>query len=228
MSGEAVPAPDLLPWIDIENLKRHPDIFAPGDLVTVTEKLHGTACCLTFHAGSGEVHVTSKGLGSQRLALVETPGNLYWRAVRGYGLPQIAAHLAGKLGAARIGIYGEVYGSGVQDLGYGVDARRELPGYAAFDVCADIGGQLRWLDPAGLPVGGLPLVPRLFDGPFDLAQVLDLAQGSETVSGGGAHVREGVVVRTADDKYSPVVGGRAIAKVVGDAYLTRKGGTEYE
>ncbi|WP_329173458.1 RNA ligase (ATP) [Streptomyces sp. NBC_01477] len=228
MSGDTESAPDLLPWIDIENLKRHPDIFAPGDLVTVTEKLHGTACCLTFHAESGAVHVTSKGLGSQRLALTEAPGNLYWRAVRGHGLPQLAADLAGKLGATRIGIYGEVYGSGVQDLGYGVDARRELPGYAAFDVCAEIGGRLTWLDPAELPVGELPLVPRLFHGPFDLDRVLELAQGRETVSGRGAHIREGVVVRTADDTYSPAIGGRAIAKVVGDAYLTRKGGTEYE
>ncbi|WUH89959.1 RNA ligase (ATP) [Streptomyces sp. NBC_00433] len=228
MSGDVESAPDLLPWIDIENLKRHPDIFAPGDLVTVTEKLHGTACCLTYHADTGAIHVTSKGLGSQRLALVESPGNLYWRAVRGYGLPQLAADLAGKLGATRVGIYGEVYGGGVQDLGYGVDARRELPGYAAFDVCAEIGGRIGWLDPADLPVGDLPLVPRLYHGPFDLDRILELAQGRETVSGRGEHIREGVVVRTADDTYSPVIGSRAVAKVVGDAYLTRKGGTEYE
>lgn len=228
MSGDVESAPDLLPWVDIENLKRHPDIFAPGDLVTVTEKLHGTACCLSYLADSGTVHVTSKGLGSQRLALIESTGNLYWRAVRGYGLPQLAADLAGTLGATRVGIYGEVYGRGVQDLGYGVDARSELPGYAAFDVCADIDGRLTWLDPAELPVGELPLVPRLDHGPFELARVLELAQGRETVSGRGVHIREGVVVRTADGTYSPVIGGRAIAKVVGDAYLTRKGGTEYE
>jgi RNA ligase (TIGR02306 family) len=229
MSGDVDPAPDLLPWTDIENLKRHPDIFAPGDLVTVTEKLHGTACCTTYYSGTGDLHVTSKGLGMQRLALKETGDNLYWRAVRGYGLPELAAALAEHLGASRVGIYGEVYGRGVQDLGYGADARMDgRPGYAAFDVCADIGGRLRWLDPAALPVGDLPLVPRLFHGPFDLDRVLELAGGAETVSGQGLHIREGVVVRTAEDKYSPLLGGRALAKVVGDAYLTRKGGTEYE
>lgn len=228
MSGDVESAPDLLPWTDIENLKRYPDVFAPGDPVTVTEKLHGTACCLTYYADTGQVHVTSKGLGGQRLALKEADGNLYWRAVRGYGLPQLAAELAGTLGATRLGLYGEVYGAGVQDLGYGVDAGRGMPGYAAFDVCAEVDGRLRWLDPAELPVGGLPLVPRLYRGPFDLDRVLELAQGPETVSGRAAHLREGVVVRTAADAYSPVVGGRAIAKVVSDAYLTRKGGTEYE
>lgn len=139
------------------------------------------------------------------------------------------AALAEDLGASRIGVYGEVYGNGVQDLGYGTDARRGLPGFAAFDVCADIGGQPRRLDPATLPTGDLPLVPRLYDGPFDLATVLDLAaQGAETVSGRALHLREGVVVRAADHRWSPVPGGRAIAKVVSDAYVTRKGGTEYE
>ena len=228
MSGDVESAPDLLPWTDIENLKRHPDIFAPGDLVSVTEKIHGSACCLTYYAATGSAHVTSKGLGARGLALKESEANLYWRAVRGHGLAEVAADLAERLGADRIGIYGEVYGKGVQDLGYGAEAGTSVPGFAAFDVRADIGGQVRWLDPAGLPTDRLPLVPRLFAGPFDLERVLELARGAETVSGRGLHIREGVVVRTAEDKYSPVLGGRAVAKVVSDAYLTRKGGTEYE
>jgi RNA ligase (TIGR02306 family) len=71
-------------------------------------------------------------------------------------------------------------------------------------------------------------VPRLYRGPFDLDRVLELAECPETVSGRGDRLREGVAVRTAADAYSPVLGGRAVAKVVSDAYLTRKGGTEYE
>lgn len=229
MSGDVEAAPDLLPWIDIENLKRYPDIFAPGDPVSVTEKLHGTACCLSYYADTGTVHVTSKGLGAQRLALKESGSNLYWRAVNGYGLPAVAARLARELGAARLGIYGEVYGSGVQDLGYGTTARTgDAPGFAAFDVCAEIDGQVRWLDAFALLGGQVPLVPKLYEGPFDLDLVLELAQGEETVSGRGLHLREGVVIRTADDRHSDTLGGRAIAKVVSDAYLTRKGGTEYE
>ena len=228
MSGDVESAPDLLPWTDVENLKRHPGIFAPGDPVAVTEKIHGSACCLTYYAATGAVHVTSKGLGAQRLALKESEANLYWRAVRGHGLAEAAATLAARLGADRIGIYGEVYGKGVQDLDYGAEAGTLAPGFAAFDVCADLGGQVRWLDPAGLPDVGLTPVPKLFEGPFDLARVLELAQGAETVSGRGLHLREGVVVRTTVDKYSPLLGGRALAKVVSDAYLTRKGGTEYE
>ncbi len=231
MSGEAEAAPGLLPWIDIENLKRYPDVFAPAEPVAITEKLHGSACCLTYVAESGRAHVTSKGLGAQGLALREDGGNLYWRAVRGHGVAEVAARLAERLCATRVGVYGEVYGDGVQDLGYGADCRRGAPAYAVFDVAAEVAGQVRWLDPGELAEmldGALPLVPTLHTGPFDAARVLELAEGRETVSGRELHVREGVVVRPLRDRYSPVLGGRAIAKAVGGGYLTRKGGTEYE
>ncbi|MFI9613952.1 RNA ligase (ATP) [Streptomyces sp. NPDC052023] len=228
MSGDVESAPDLLPWVDIENVQRHPDIFTPGEPVVLTEKLHGSACLVTYVAGEDRVFVSSKGFGSKSLALKEDPRNLYWRAVRGHGVAEAAARLAGRLGARRVGIFGEVYGAGVQDLSYGADGRRDTLGYAAFDVSAEIDGQVRWLDAEQLLGDELPLVPRLFSGPYDVARVLELASGRETVSGRRLHLREGVVIRPAAERYSPVTGGRAIAKAVSPAYLTRKGGTEYE
>jgi RNA ligase (TIGR02306 family) len=231
MSGDVEAAPDLLPWVDIENLQRYPGIFEPGEPVVLTEKLHGTACLLTHVAADGKVLVSSKGFGGKGLALKEDERNLYWRAVRGHGVPEAAARLAAALGATRVGIFGEVYGAGVQDLSYGTDVRTAgaPPGYAVFDISAEIDGQVRWLDPAEvLADGELPLVPRLFEGPYDLDVVLERASGRETVSGRAVHLREGVVIRPAAERYSPVTGGRAIAKAVSPAYLTRKGGTEYE
>ncbi|MFF5937532.1 RNA ligase (ATP) [Streptomyces sp. NPDC012508] len=229
MSGDVEVAPDLLPWVDIENLQRYPDIFEPGEPVVLTEKLHGTACLVTYSAEDGRVQVSSKGFGAKGLALQEDPRNLYWRAVHGHGVPAVAARLAARLGARRVGLFAEVYGAGVQDLGYGANARGEQVGYAVFDVSAEIDGQVRWLDPAEvLEPGELTLVPRLYAGPYDLDVVVGLASGRETVSGRELHLREGVVIRPATERYSPVVGGRAIAKAVSPAYLTRKGGTEYE
>ncbi|MFD6432153.1 RNA ligase (ATP) [Streptomyces venezuelae] len=228
MSGDVEAAPDLLPWVDIENVQRYPDIFAPGEPVVLTEKLHGSACLVTYVAESGRVHVSSKGFGAKSLALREDPRNLYWRAVHGHGVAAAAAKLAERLGARRVGIFGEVYGDGVQDLAYGADGRRDTLGYAVFDVSADIDGQVRWLDATELLDGELPLVPRLYAGPYDTDRVLELATGRETVSGRALHLREGVVIRPAVERYSPVTGGRAIAKAVSPAYLTRKGGTEYE
>ena len=228
MSGDVEPAPDLLPWVDIENLKRFPDVFAEGEEVVVTEKIHGTAGLFSYFADSGRVQVSSKGIGAQKFALKEDDRNLYWRAVRGYDLPAVAAQIAERLGADRVGIFGEVYGAGVQDLRYGADAGRNRPGYAVFDVSAEIDGQLHWLDASAVLAGALPLVPELFRGPFELARVLELAEGTETVSGQGLHLREGVVIRPLVERHSPQLGGRAIAKVVSGAYLTRKNGTEYE
>ncbi|MEU9391217.1 RNA ligase (ATP) [Streptomyces sp. NPDC048324] len=228
MNGDVESAPELLPWVDIENIQRFPDVFAPGEAVVLTEKLHGSACLLTYAADEGRVYVSSKGFGAKSLALKEDPRNLYWRAVHGHGVAEVAKRLAGRLGARRVGIFGEVYGAGVQDLTYGADGRRESLGYAVFDVCAEIDGSVRWLDAAELLDGELPLVPRLYEGPYDVERVLEIASGRETVSGRGLHLREGVVIRTAVERYSPVTGGRAIAKAVSPAYLTRKGGTEYE
>ncbi|TQJ87011.1 RNA ligase (ATP) [Streptomyces sp. SLBN-31] len=228
MSGEVESAPELLPWVDIENIQRFPDVFAPGEAVVLTEKLHGSACLLTYAAAEGRVYVSSKGFGAKSLALKENPRILYWRAVHGHGVAEVAKRLADRLGARRVGIFGEVYGAGVQDLTYGADGRRESLGYAVFDVSAEIDGTVRWLDAAELLDGELPLAPRLYEGPYDVERVLEIASGRETVSGRGLHLREGVVIRTAVERYSPVTGGRAIAKAVSPAYLTRKGGTEYE
>ncbi|MER6124985.1 RNA ligase (ATP) [Streptomyces sp. NPDC001795] len=228
MDGEVESAPDLLPWVDIENIQRYPDIFAPGEPVVLTEKLHGSACLLTYVTDEDRVLVSSKGFRAKSLALKEDPRNLYWRAVHGHGVPEAAARLAARLGARRVGIFGEVYGAGVQDLTYGADGRRETLGYAVFDVSADIDGEVRWLDAVELLAGKLPLVPRLYEGPYDISRVLDVAGGRETVSGRELHLREGVVIRPVAERYSPVTGGRAIAKAVSPAYLTRKGGTEYE
>ncbi|MFJ3233229.1 RNA ligase (ATP) [Streptomyces sp. NPDC086787] len=228
MNGEVESAPELLRWVDIENIQRYPAIFEPGEPVVLTEKLHGSACLLTYVADEGRVFVSSKGFGAKSLALKEDPRNLYWRAIRAHGVAEAAARLAERLGARRVGIFGEVYGAGVQDLTYGADGRRETLGYAVFDVSADIGGEERWLDAEESLKGELPLVPRLYEGPYDVERVLELASGRETVSGRELHLREGVVIRTAVERRSPVTGGRAIAKAVSPAYLTRKGGTEFE
>ncbi|MDK0524107.1 RNA ligase (ATP) [Streptomyces sp. ML-6] len=228
MNGEVESAPELLPWCDIENVRRYPGIFEPGEQVVLTEKVHGSACLVTYTVEDGRTWVSSKGFGAKGLALKEDPRNLYWRAVHAHGVPAAAARLAEKLGATRVGIFGEVYGAGVQDLDYGANARGETLGYVVFDVSAEIAGQVRRLNPADLLEGELPLVPRLYEGPYDIDKVLEFASGRETVSGRELHLREGVVIRPAVERHSPVVGGRAIAKAVSPAYLTRKGGTEYE
>lgn len=240
LAGDVRPAPDLMPWVDIENIKSFPDMFEPGEMVVATEKIHGS-CCLVTHVVSyegdeerRELFVTSKGVGAKKLSIKESDGNLYWRAVRRYRLGAIAELLADELGAERVGLFGEVYGSRVQDLHYGADASRdEGIGYALFDVSYDKGdGEVHWADPglmAAWRLGGflpVPEVPILYFGPYDAAELFTLAEGNESISGAGLHLREGLVVRPVRERRGPE--GRVIAKFVSEAYLTRKNGTEYE
>ncbi|MEZ0114680.1 RNA ligase (TIGR02306 family) [Catenulispora sp. EB89] len=254
MSGDVVSAADLLPWTEIENIARYPGIFEPGEPVSATEKVHGTCCMLTYLAETGETReigdpggvggtgaagehgkylVSSKGFGSKYLALVESDKNLYWRTVRAHRVPEAAAKIAEAYDARRVGIYGEVYGKGVQDLAYGANAQ-DTPGFAAFDVCVDVDGVVRWLGAPewsrALKDTGLeiPQVPTLYEGPYDEALLLALASGEETVSGTGAHIREGIVVRSQREHANAVVGSRTIGKIVSAEYVTRSGGTEYE
>jgi RNA ligase (TIGR02306 family) len=231
MSGDVVPAPDLIPWIEIEDIKRYPAMFEPGEPVVATEKIHGSACL--FSLVGDETFVSSKGFGSRRLALVHSPKNLYWRAIESHDVPAASRRIAEFLGAVRVGVFGEVFGRGVQDLSYGANATGEQLGYAVFDVAvAGPDGAVRWLDPAELDdilaKTGLPAVPRLYEGPYSERVLIELASGRETVSGTFSHLREGLVVRPAIGRYSPITGSRTIAKFISPTYLTRKGGTEYE
>lgn len=229
MAGVMVEAPDLMRWVEIENIRRYPDIFGPGELVTATEKLHGS-CCLTTVTADGQTLVTSKGFGNKGLAIAEFDTNLYWRAVKAHSVAEVGQHILKHFGADRVGVFGEVYGKGVQDLSYNVNADHR-PGYAVFDISLDVPGVgVRWLDQAEVVefADVLPVVPTLYAGPYDEAVLMDVAEGL-TVVGDGAHIREGVVVRPLVERRSEVTGGRAIGKFVSEAYVLRKGSTtEFE
>jgi hypothetical protein len=66
----------------------------------------------------------------------------------------------------------------------------------------------------------LHAVPRLYEGPYHVDVPTKLAEGTEQLSGTEAHLREGLVMRPAVERRSDVLGGRAIAKFVSEAYLT--------
>lgn len=231
MAGQVEPAPDLLRWIEIENIKRYPTIFQPGMQVTATEKIHGT-CCLYTVTADGREYVSSKGVGAQSLALQEDTRNVYWRAVRRYRLFEFAQQLCAKLKVDAIGLFGEVYGKGVQDLHYGADASSDKTlGYVLFDIAVSLNGRRYWRDQLDVwedaKAAGIPTAPVIYTGPYDYDLIAGLANQRESRLDPGT-LREGVVVRPWVEQYSDVLGGRMIAKFVSDAYLERKGATEYE
>jgi RNA ligase (TIGR02306 family) len=249
MSGKVYAADRLLRWPDIESIKRHPDIFEPGEPVSVTEKIHGTCFLLTWaDLGGGptdaHVAVSSKGYGGKGLAIQRDAGNLYWRAVNAYSLEAFADRASFVIGAPTVGLFGEVYGAGVQDLAYDANANKGAPGFALFDIAVDYGDGIQvFLDPETFQATvkrinqelseedvldeGVNIAPVLYQGPYDEKTLLELAEGKTTL--GGGNIREGVVVRPRKEARSAVTGSRKIGKIVGEGYLTRGGNvTEFE
>lgn len=227
LSGQ-VQAGDVIRWIDIENDKRFLGVFQDGEMVEATEKIHGSACLVTWDKHG--LTVSSKGLGSKGLVITESEENTYWRAARAYKLSEVGEAIATRFGAKRVGLFGEVYGAGVQDLKYARAGSDEV-GYALFDVrIEDASNRMRWLERDELDEFSdtVSLVPVLYRGPYDRGVLGALVDGPESVSGKSAHIREGLVVRAVPERESALLGGRAIVKMVSEAYLTRRGGTEYE
>ncbi len=241
MAGEAYAAGmDRTLSYDIENIKAHPDVFDNGELVSITEKIHGTWCQIGWmperlaHPEHGRLIVASKGIAAQGLALKPhaeaNAHNLYLRAAREWELERrMKAQFEGQ--DEPVFLLAEVFGEGVQDLGYGQRRTGAAPpGLRAFDVRIGGRGTGRWLNDVELESTlwalGVPRVPVLYRGPFDQEVLHAYTVGRETVSGNEMHVREGVVVRPLTERRDLVL-GRVQCKSINTAYLLRKGGSEF-
>jgi RNA ligase (TIGR02306 family) len=236
LAGKVRAQTNLLPWIEIENIKKYPSMFSPGEPVYATEKIHGTCCLTTYVRETGEFLVSSKGMAKQGLCLEEEPGNTYWRAVRAAGVEEVLKSIADRWNASRVALFGEVFGAGVQDLAYGFQGS-DGPQFRAFDMAVETEGSVAWVPTpfvretlefsAGiLGTTPVPVVPILYVGPYDYEALCAVATG-DTVVGNGRHLREGVVVRPSMERFHRQ--SRVIAKFINPAYLVRKGETtEFE
>lgn len=221
---------------DIENIKRYPDVFKDGEDVVFAEKLHGTWCQIGLMDASltdaehGDLVVSSKGQAGKGLAFMPdaeaNASNLYLRAARATGL-----HGRVDLDQGPCFVLGEVFGAGVQDLGYGHNAKQaQGHGFRVFDVYVGRPGQGRYLDDGELDVWcakyEVPRVPVLYRGPFSQEALETWTSGKESVSSQGLHTREGVVVRPAKERRDDIL-GRVQLKSIAPEYLLRKNATEY-
>ena len=224
MQGEVRPVHGATLHYDIENVKKYPDALQEGEPVVITEKLHGTWCCLGWHPDHGPI-VTSKGMSDRGMTLILNEANqtnLYVRTWRAFeaAFETARARVAGD--GQPFYVLGEVYGRGVQDLHYG----EPNPAFRVFDAYVGAPGRGRYLSPDEVESLGdlFPLVPVLYRGPFSPTVMLEETDGATAL--GGRHVREGVVVKPVEERESAEF-GRVILKSVSGDYLTRKGGTDY-
>ena len=136
--GEALPPiPAFHRYTDIENIRNFPDVLVPGEEVVITEKLHGKNCRL------GLVRVADGA--DERFEFVAGSNDVRRRPVDAKGRPSdfwgpmteaVRALLEhANEGRRSVVIFGELYGSGVQDMAYGL--ANGAKGFRAFDLAVD-------------------------------------------------------------------------------------------
>lgn len=227
MAGEVFNAHGYTLNYDIENIKKYPDVFALGEQVLITEKLHGTWTCFGFHPDIPHPIVTSKGLSARGVAFKFNEANalnLYLNALTNSAdadgndvIDRIQAQFVPGL---PFYVLGETYGRGVQDLHYGL----QRPHFRAFDIYVGKPGEGRYLWGAEFLTicrkANVETVPVLWHGALSANTIAELTDGKDNVT--GSHIREGVVIRPLLDDRTIDGLGRVILKSVSEAYLLRK------
>lgn len=227
MSGDQIRQPgSFVKYTSIENAKNHPDAIADGEIVRVSEKLHGTSFRAGFVDDGRDAPVYM--VGTHATARATEGGNMYSVAARAYAPEErllAALREAGldPTGRQHVIVYGELYGAKVQDLNYGCGPNQRL--VRLFDIRVDDVFQ-PWekiCDVAAMLK--IDTVPLLYRGPYSREAILALRDGKTTIAG-ATHVREGVVVTVEPEaRFIGSDGGnhRKIFKFISDDYLLRSG-----
>jgi RNA ligase (TIGR02306 family) len=207
--------PLFVSYTDVENLRNFPTVLTDAEEVVATEKVHGTNCRVGVI--EGELMAGSMEVRRKRPAHDEhLASSLYWFPM---SLAPVHALLDELSRTSRqVILFGEVYGSKVQNLSYGCAGKL---GFVAFDLLVDG----RYLDAEDFALHcakhGVPTAPIVFHGPFSVDAIRNVS-GGRTTFAGADHIREGVVVRPVRERADPKI-GRVILKYLSDEYLFAKG-----
>lgn len=189
---------------DVENIKRYQHLLVPGEQVIATEKLHGANGRWRWDAEASRFWC-----GSRNNWKKEADHVLWWQALR--NTPALGEFLKAN---PHLIVFGEAVGK-VKGFPYhGVQA-------VAFDVF-DTRNNSWWDKPTISYLGssGVPTVPVLYQGPFDLTALTELAEGKSVYAPAGALCREGVVVSPMVEREDMHL-GRVILKLVGRGFLEK-------
>jgi|WetSurSiteA1Bulk_404760.scaffolds.fasta_scaffold00038_15 RNA ligase (TIGR02306 family) len=200
----------LTPIYDVESWYRFKDCMTPGEVIVVTEKIHGASCRVVWW--DNKLHV-----GSRTTWKREDPKSVYWASLKP-SYEVIEAFCKDNPGLV---LYGETYGQ-VQNLRYGA-GKGDTPKvmFAGFDMFDS--QTASWITPVrqeGLAFKyNLPWVPYLFFGAYSDG-VESLADGKSKIPTAD-HIREGVVIKPFNTvRFSPSL-GRVILKIVSNKYLEK-------
>ncbi len=252
------PNPSFHRYYDMENYLNFPDLIPEGEEVKFTEKVHGRnwrggivrepdengVMQWVFAAGSHDVRRKPTCQQRKRRENPETGEVEFYYVERKCQfwevfdkLPRLKEMIS-KIASGgeaipihNVVVFGEIYGSGVQDMAYGLsNGAWDL---RVFDITVD-GKYLSHYEVAfHCNNFDIPMVNVLYRGPFSKAKVEEYVSGPTTMCdqsvAGSFKEREGIVISTMTER--PVVTKqkvfeRSVLKAINFKYLERKNATE--
>lgn len=237
-----------LPVYGLDPLRKYSGIFNDGEMVIVTEKIHGSNARFVFN--QGKLHVGSHrmmrgstpgklkvfferlwiklksllGIKHRAHTLAET-GDIWWQTAAQYNLKERLSHFP------NIVLFGEVYGEGVQYLTYDSPVGRKFLAFDAYDLTK--GEYLSW-EAFNAFIGGvngvapgekINIVPGIGTYSWSTQLDKDLRFLADTLKSRLApgQIGEGVVVKPMIERRDNRV-GRVAMKYAGQGYhLDKKG-----
>ena len=231
--------PNFDKYTDIENVKHYQDVFVEGDLVVITEKIHGA----NSRFGNLEIVINPntpffdkvelwirKNIFKQKFEFVYGSHNVQitnHSNRKSFYSKDVWGKMAEKYNMKNIIpegviIYGEIYGDGIQELTYGKE-NGEID-LIIFDVKKD-DQYLGWPDFLEFcNARHLKTVPCLYAGIYQNGVLEKCTSGNSILY--GDHMREGAVIKSYDEDNDPRI-GRKILKSISEEYLLTKNRTEF-
>lgn len=193
-----------IPKFDVENMKCYKEAIKSGEMVIITEKIHGSQGRYAYldgkmYAGSRNLWKAADSPCAWRKALVQNPWIEEWcRANEGSPL------------------YGEVVPT---QKGYAYGCQPGEVKFFVFDA-RDAGNDMNYAPKMVFPKDVLT-VPVLYTGPYDPMTAAKLVDGVSAVD--GKTQREGIVITVADPERWERGLGRVQLKWKSNAFLEKEG-----
>ena len=219
---------------DVEQFRIFESYFKPDDIVTVTEEIHGSQICIARDR-NGVITVSSKGASERGFVIEEILADPWWYGrkftTRVRNLIHWLIRKAKGIKPARNVYWQAAYNSGI--IGYlsnwpkDSDTEFQVFGevipfqegysYGKDHVTVLIFRVIVNGTDAGYHTYFPNWVPLIYQGKYDLNTILPLRSGDETVSGKALHIREGVVLRHEELKFTEN-GTPLIVKLLNPSY----------
>lgn len=252
--GDAAPPhPAFHRYFTLENYRNFLELIPVGEPVVFTEKLHGKNCRVgrvRVAGADGEVkwewmagsHDVRRKEFVNRKRKVRDPESgetkteeyqdkpQFWQALDRPGVREMIDMLCAD--KDDVVVFGEIFGSGVQDMTYGMSNGNWE--FRVFDITLN-GKYLGFHEKRNwCHIHGVTMVPILYEGPFSHELVEQYVGGNTTVcsaeSAGKFKGREGIVITSVKEKTvvtDKKVFDRMALKAINFEYLERAGGTEF-